>query len=48
MRRIAGMCNDRAHSGHDGGSEGVVATYGPEQRALLESAGVELFERVLA
>jgi hypothetical protein len=42
------MCNDRPHSGHDGGSEGVVATYGPEQRALLESAGVELFERVLA
>ena len=26
----------------------MVATYGPEQRALLESAGVELFERVLA
>ena len=26
----------------------MVATYGPDQRALLESAGVELFERVLA
>ena len=26
----------------------MVATYGPDQRALLESAGVGLFERVLA